>query len=115
MFCNFGQLYKVDSRTLDLWVKIINSVPRSVLWLLSFPSVAVPNLKRVNAQRGVATSRIVFSKLYALDRHIHVKTLCDVGLDTLTFNGVSALCRCLQKKKTETATGWLVCRPRHIC
>ena len=38
MFCNFGQLYKVDSRTLDLWVKIINSVPRSVLWLLSFPS-----------------------------------------------------------------------------
>lgn len=46
VYCNFNQLYKTDPKVLESWVKILMTVPNSVLWLLSFPAAGEPNIKR---------------------------------------------------------------------
>ena len=34
VYCNFNQLYKLDPRTMHLWLQILIHVPNSVLWML---------------------------------------------------------------------------------
>lgn len=46
VFCNFNQLYKTDPQVVEMWVNILERVPNSVLWLLSFPATGEPNLKK---------------------------------------------------------------------
>ena len=44
VFCNFNQLYKIDPFIFDVWMRVLRSVPRSVLWLLRFPPAGEVNI-----------------------------------------------------------------------
>ena len=61
VYCNFNQLYKIDPRTLEMWVNILKAVPNSVLWLLRFPAVGEPNIQEIATQKGLDPGRIIFS------------------------------------------------------
>ena len=37
IFCNFGQMYKVEPQIWRVWMRLLLRVPHSVLWLLTFP------------------------------------------------------------------------------
>jgi len=36
VFCNFGQLYKIDPLIFDVWMNLLKRVKNSVLWLLRY-------------------------------------------------------------------------------
>ncbi|XGW15493.1 hypothetical protein V3C99_001174 [Haemonchus contortus] len=87
VFCNFNQLYKIDPPTLDMWIKILKRVPRSVLWLLRFPFHGEAHVHKYCAERDIDTKRIVFSHVAAKEEHVRRGQLADVCLDTPLCNG----------------------------
>ncbi|KAL4717648.1 hypothetical protein ACJJTC_000797 [Scirpophaga incertulas] len=87
IFCNFNQLYKVDPSAMKMWLKILQLVPNSILWLLSFPPEGEPYLMKYAQSSGIARNRIVFSKIACKEEHVRRGQLADICLDTPLCNG----------------------------
>ena len=86
VFCNFNNTYKITPTTLDSWVRILNKVPGSVLWLLADNALALQNLKDEAAFRGLDTNRLIFAPRIPLDVHLARHCLADLFLDTFPYN-----------------------------
>ena len=87
VYCNFNQLYKIDPKTLNIWVNILRRVPKSVLWLLRFPVIGEANIVARAVQAGISPDRIIFSNVAAKEEHVRRGQLADVCLDTPLCNG----------------------------
>uniref|UniRef100_A0A6G1SIH5 protein O-GlcNAc transferase n=1 Tax=Aceria tosichella TaxID=561515 RepID=A0A6G1SIH5_9ACAR len=87
VFCNFNQLYKIDPKTLSVWVNILKRVPNSVLWLLRFPAIGGTNIIARAVQLGLSPDRIIFSNVAAKEEHVRRGQLADICLDTKLVNG----------------------------
>lgn len=86
VFCNFGQLWKITPEVFDVWMKILQRVPSSVLWLLRFPPRGEENLLAEAKKRGVAEHRIVFTDVAPKEEHLRRGYLGDLYLDTPNCN-----------------------------
>jgi len=86
VFCSFNNTYKITPTTLDSWVRILNKVPGSVLWLLADNALALQNLKNEAASRGLDTNRLIFAPRIPPDVHLARHHLADLFLDTLPYN-----------------------------
>ena len=51
VFCCFNKLAKIDPAIFDVWMRILERVPESILWLADGP--AIPNLRREAKARGI--------------------------------------------------------------
>jgi len=86
VFCCFNNTYKLNPGIYDIWMRLLDAVPGSVLWLRNDPWAA-PNLCREAEARGVDRRRIVFApRTKALSDHLARHRLADLFLDTLPFN-----------------------------
>ncbi|MGO9993417.1 MAG: tetratricopeptide repeat protein [Steroidobacteraceae bacterium] len=86
VFCCFNSNYKLTPSTFAVWMEILQAVPNSVLWLLVGNPVAVQNLRRETAQRGVAAERLIFAPWQDAAQHLARCALADLFLDTLPCN-----------------------------
>ena len=86
VFCCFNNNYKITPDIFDIWMRLLNKVAGSVLWLLEDNATASHNLRREAGQRGVASERLVFAARISLDRHLARHSLADLFLDTLPSN-----------------------------
>ena len=86
VFCCFNNNYKITAPLFDTWMRLLQAVPGSVLWLIEDSREAADNLRRSAAQRGVAPDRLVFAPRAAPDDHIARHRLADLFLDTLPYN-----------------------------
>ncbi|KAI9598712.1 glycosyl transferase family 41-domain-containing protein [Syncephalis fuscata] len=89
VFANFNQLYKIDPCIFRAWLRILASVPNSILWLLRFPVAGeqhILNTAEEWAGKEIA-SRIVFTDVAAKQIHIHRGRVADLFLDTPECNG----------------------------
>lgn len=85
---NFNQLYKIEPTTFRTWLRILDKVPKAILWLLRFPELGERNLKKTAldwAGEGVAR-RIWFTNVATKDQHISRACVCDLFLDTPECN-----------------------------
>ncbi|KAM0127116.1 hypothetical protein ACHAO1_009701 [Botrytis cinerea] len=85
---NFNQLYKIEPTTFRTWLRILDKVPKAILWLLRFPDLGESNLKataREWAGESVA-SRIWFTDVAPKHLHISRARVCDLFLDTPECN-----------------------------
>ncbi|RDW84606.1 TPR-like protein [Coleophoma cylindrospora] len=85
---NFNQLYKIEPTTFRTWLRILDKVPKAILWLLRFPDLGESNLKRTAqewAGESVA-SRIWFTDVAPKHQHISRARVCDLFLDTPECN-----------------------------
>lgn len=69
VYCNFNQLYKIDPGCLDLWARILKSVPNSVIWLLRFPITGEANIKKEFAKRDVNLEQVIFTNVACKEEH----------------------------------------------
>ena len=83
VFCCFNANYKLNSQIFDIWMRLLDSTPGSVLWLLESNSRAPENLRKEAAARGVDPGRLVFAAKMHVDDHIARMQLGDLFLDTL--------------------------------
>src|SRR5262249_53123527 len=86
VFCCFSNNYKIMPDTFSRWMRILNRVDRSVLWLLEDNVSAALNLRKEAGARGINPERLVFAKRIPLADHLARHRLADLFLDTLPYN-----------------------------
>ncbi len=87
VFCCFNNGYKVNADVFDVWMRVLERVPDSVLWLLGTTEAARENLRREAGHRGVDARRLIFATRQPYAEHLARLRLADLFLDTAPFNG----------------------------
>jgi predicted O-linked N-acetylglucosamine transferase (SPINDLY family) len=87
VFCCFNNNYKITTRVLDCWIRILKKVEGSVLWLFESNEKAASNLRQRALTGGVNPERLIFAKrLPLLSEHLARYRSADLFLDTLPYN-----------------------------
>jgi protein O-GlcNAc transferase len=86
VFCCFNNNYKIGPLVFDVWMRLLDAVPGSVLWLLEDNAAARENLRREARARGIDATRLVFAPRVPHAAHLARHRLADLFLDTLPYN-----------------------------
>lgn len=89
VFCCFNNSYKILPDMFSAWMRILQRVPDSVLWLRSDDPLVIMNLRREAELRGVEGRRLIFAPKAPLDEHLARHRLADLFLDCLPYNAHS--------------------------
>ena len=85
VFCCFNNSCKITPMMFDVWMRLLQGVPGSVLWLVARHEAVRNNLRREAAGRGVDPTRLVFAARASYSEHLGRLGLADLFLDTLPF------------------------------
>ena len=88
VFCCFNTSYKITPLMFNVWMRLLQAKPDSVLWLGNAGSVVEDNLRREAAQRGVSPGRLVFAPREPMADYLARHQHADLFLDTLPYNAV---------------------------
>ena len=86
VYCCFNANYKITPSTFDGWMRILKSVPESVLLLYTEINSAAENLKLEADKRGVNPERLIFGKKLIRSQYLARCRSADLFLDTLPYN-----------------------------
>lgn len=86
VFCSFNSSYKITPDIFDVWMRLLQKIPGSVLWLFKSNDLVENNLRREAQARGVEPERLVFAPGMLLDKHLARHVCADLFLDTLPIN-----------------------------
>ena len=86
VYCCFNNNYKITPDIFDVWMRLLDKVNGSALWLLEDNDTASRNLRREAQERGIAPERLVFAPRKGLEEHLARHRLADLFLDTLPYN-----------------------------
>jgi predicted O-linked N-acetylglucosamine transferase (SPINDLY family) len=86
VFCCFNNNYKITPDLFDIWMRLLQAVPGSVLWLFKGEEIAAANLRREAEKRGVAPERLVFAPRMEMPDHLARHRQADLFLDTFYYN-----------------------------
>jgi len=86
VFCCFNQSYKIEPAVFAIWMRLLQRIERSVLWLHGSNAAVPGNLRREAEARGVSADRLVFAPGMSLPEHLARHRAADLFLDTLHFN-----------------------------
>ena len=84
VFCAFNQHAKITAAIFAVWLRVLDAVPGSVLWLLAGPGE--PRLRAAAATAGVDPARLVFAARMPMAKHLARHRLAGLFLDTDTYN-----------------------------
>ncbi len=85
-FCCFNNNYKILPSTFDSWMRILNAVEGSVLFLYADNERAKANLIDEAIMRGVDSARLVFGGRISTEEYLARYRVCDLFLDTFPYN-----------------------------
>jgi protein O-GlcNAc transferase len=87
VFCCFNNSVKLTPAVFDRWIRILQRVKHSVLWLSLGNASAAANLRREAGRRGMDTTRIIFAERIAShEEHLARLQVADLFLDTHPYN-----------------------------
>jgi predicted O-linked N-acetylglucosamine transferase (SPINDLY family) len=86
VFCCFNNNYKITPDLFDIWMRLLNEIDQSVLWLFEGNQSSPGNLRREAAARGIDGDRLIFAKYLSSEDHLARHKLADLFLDTLYCN-----------------------------
>ena len=86
VFTCFNQSSKLTPQLFDIWMRLLQRIPGSVIWLLGGRERATANLCGEAEARGVAADRLVFAEHRPLPDHLARNRVADLFLDTLPYN-----------------------------
>jgi protein O-GlcNAc transferase len=88
VFCCFNTSYKITPPMFDVWMRLLQASPHSVLWLGAAYSVIQDNLRREATQRNVSPERLVFAPREPMADYLARHRHADLFLDTVPYNAV---------------------------
>ena len=87
VFCAFNNSYKITPSVFATWMRLLNAIEGSVLWLSSNNDLAAANLRQEARRLGINPERLIFApKLDRMADHLARQQLADLFLDTLPYN-----------------------------
>jgi predicted O-linked N-acetylglucosamine transferase (SPINDLY family) len=87
VYCCFNGTYKINPAVFQVWMRILQAVPESVLWLSTGNQVLIKDrLQQQDKALGVAPERLVFADNVAHAEYLARYRLADVFLDTFPYN-----------------------------
>jgi protein O-GlcNAc transferase len=86
VFCCFNNSYKITPDSFDIWMRILNQVDNSVLWLLEDNAMVSENLRKEAQKRNIDSARLIFAPRAPIDEHLARHVLADLFLDGLPYN-----------------------------
>jgi predicted O-linked N-acetylglucosamine transferase (SPINDLY family) len=87
VFCCFNNNYKINPAIFDCWMRMLQSVPGSVLWLREATEQAAQNLRDEARARGVEATRLVFAgRIESMADHLARQRAADLFVDALPYN-----------------------------
>lgn len=96
VFCCFNNHQKITRAVFEIWMRLLQQVEHSVLWLTDGPDLMKENLRREASTRGVDPARIVFARrVEAMADHLARYRLADLFLDTWPYNAHTTACDAL--------------------
>ncbi len=86
VFCCFNNNYKIGYTEFDVWMRLLQQIDGSVLWLFRSNMAAEGNLRKQAQKRGVDPQRLVFAEKMEHSEHLARHRLADLFLDTFSYN-----------------------------
>jgi len=86
VFACFNAPYKITREIVDVWMRLLQAVQGSVLWLLGDNPWQESHLRREAEAQGVGPERLVFAPRLRLPEHLARHRLADLFLDTVPCN-----------------------------
>jgi predicted O-linked N-acetylglucosamine transferase (SPINDLY family) len=86
VFSCFNANYKITPPVFDVWMRLLQKTPGSVLWVLESNQSVKGNLLKEVEKRGVDPARIVFAPGAQPPQHMARQRLADLFLDNLPVN-----------------------------
>ncbi|NWH08281.1 MAG: tetratricopeptide repeat protein [Alphaproteobacteria bacterium] len=85
VFCSFNQTVKITREVFLRWMRILEAVPGSVLWLMERSLEANANLRREAARAGIDPARLIFATRASQADHLARYRIADLALDTMPY------------------------------
>jgi predicted O-linked N-acetylglucosamine transferase (SPINDLY family) len=85
VFCCFNRTHKILPDVFAVWMRLLRSVPGSVLWLLDARGDAKDNLRREANAAGIDPNRLVFAPHAPMRDHLARNPVGDLFVDTYPY------------------------------
>jgi predicted O-linked N-acetylglucosamine transferase (SPINDLY family) len=95
VFCAFNRHWKITASVFQSWMRILQAVPASVLWLKQPGPQAQVNLAARATASGVDAARLIYAPPLPLEDHLARHALADLFLDTYPYTGHATACDAL--------------------
>jgi len=87
VFCCFNNSYKITPDVFDIWMRLLDKIEGSVLWLSRANESAEKNLRNEAQRRGISGDRLIFAeRMTLLSEHLARQRLADLFIDTFNYN-----------------------------
>ncbi|PHV09344.1 UDP-N-acetylglucosamine-peptide N-acetylglucosaminyltransferase [Janthinobacterium sp. BJB412] len=86
VFCSFNNNHKLTPEQFASWMRILQRVPASVLWLVADSEQVRDNLRMAALRHGLPSERLVFAERALPSDYLARYQAADLFLDTLPFN-----------------------------
>ena len=86
VFCSFNSTYKLTPKVFDLWLRILDQAPDSVLWMIKTTEQAEANLLAYIKASGMDPSRVVFAPMLMEADHLKRFVHADLFMDSFPCN-----------------------------
>jgi predicted O-linked N-acetylglucosamine transferase (SPINDLY family) len=88
---SFVTHYKIDETVFTCWLRVLQQVPSSVIWLMAGTKTSRNNLRRYAAQRGVDPKRLHFTESVPRRQHLARLSQVDLILDNPRMGGSASI------------------------
>ena len=85
VFCSFNGAFKLTPEVFDCWLRLLQAVDRSVLWLLQPEGIAVRALVARAVSHGIDPARLVFAPMVEPPDHLARIAQADIALDCFPY------------------------------
>ncbi len=82
VFCYFSAAYRIEETIFTCWMKVLEAVPKSVMWLPEYQAETQESLRQQAERQGIDPNRLVFCKETHLSENWHHRH-ADLWLDAL--------------------------------
>jgi len=86
VFASFNNTYKIRPAVFDIWMRVIQQVPDSVLFLYADNPEVQQNLRKEASLRGIDPERLVFGGRIERSLYLARYRVADLFLDTFPYN-----------------------------
>jgi predicted O-linked N-acetylglucosamine transferase (SPINDLY family) len=87
VLASFNQPFKITPQMFAAWCRVLNAVPRAVMWMLVSDPATRQRLCDAAARQGIASDRLVFAPFLDIERHRARLPQADLLLDTFPCSG----------------------------